>query len=113
MVAKGHSPADIQEIAKQAGHASASRAQTPGEHIVQLLQAERLVECFESDAWGAPADIETFISIANTACEASFIPMPALTPQSIDAVRTRIAEFQSIWLVAMVGHVAEFQWEEP
>lgn len=112
MVAKGHSPEDIQEIAKQAGHASASRAQTPDEHIVQLLQAERLVECFESDAWGTPADAETFISIAETACEASFVPMPALTPQSIEAVRTRIAAFQSIWSVAKAGHVAEFQWDE-
>ena len=113
LVAKGHSPTDIQEIAKQAGHASASRARTPDEHIVQLLQAERLVECFESDAWGAPTDTETFISIAATACEASFIPMPALTPQSIEAVRTRIADFLSIWSVAKAGHVAKFQWDEP
>jgi hypothetical protein len=70
------------------------------------------VECFESDAWGAPADAETFISIAKTACEASFIPMPTLTPQSIEAVRARIAAFQAIWSVAKAGHVAEFHWDE-
>lgn len=112
LVADGHSPSAIQDIAKRAGHASASRAQMPEEHVVQLLQAERLVECFESDAWGTPADAETFIAIASAACEASFVPMPALTPQSVQALRARIADFQSDWSVATVGHVAEFHWEE-
>ena len=111
-VARGISPADIQEIAKNAGHSSASRAGVPDGHIVQLLQAERLVECFEADAWGAPADAATLIAIASTACETSHVPLPPLTPATVHSIRTQISNFQAEWTVALEGHVAEFIWEE-
>jgi hypothetical protein len=84
----------------------------PETHIVQLLQAERLVECFEADAWGEAADAETFIEIATAACEASHVPMPELTPSYVESLRAQIAAFQEIWVAAPIGHVAEFNWEE-
>lgn len=111
-VARGNSPADIQVIAKNAGHASASRARLPEAHIVQLLQAERLVECFEADAWGAPSDSATFIAIATAAYETSMVSLPPLTCASVEAIRGQIAAFQAKWVVAPIGHVAEFNWEE-
>lgn len=111
-VARGNSPTDIQAIAKEAGHASASRSRVPETHIVQLLQAERLVECFEADAWGETADAETFIEIAAAACEASHVPLPELTPSYVESLRAQIAAFQEIWVAAPIGHVAEFNWEE-
>lgn len=111
-VARGNSPADIQALAKDAGHASASRAGLPDAHVVQLLQAERVVECFEADAWGVPADAATFIEIATAACEASHVPLPILTPASVASVRTKIAAFQAEWVAAPIGHMAEFHWEE-
>jgi len=49
MIAKGCGFEEIQTIAKNAGHASAARAGKPEQHIVELLQAERLVECFEAE----------------------------------------------------------------
>ncbi len=110
--ARGNDPADIQTIAKNAGHASASRSRLPETHIVQLLQAERLVECFEADAWGETADAETFIEIAAAACEASHVPLPELTPSYVESLRAQIAAFQEIWVAAPIGHVAEFNWEE-
>ena len=100
-VARGNSPTDI-----------ASRSHVPEPHIVQLLQAERLVECFEADAWGGTADAETFIEIAAAACEASHVPMPELTPSYVESLRAQIAAFQEIWVAAPIGHVAEFNWEE-
>lgn len=47
------------ELAKAAGHASASRARVPVNSIVELLQAERLVECFEAELWGGASDGDT------------------------------------------------------
>jgi hypothetical protein len=111
-MARGNNPADIQAIAKNAGHASASRPRLPDAHIVQLLQAERLVECFEADAWGTSANAETFIEIATAACEASHVPLPLLTPDCVTSVRAQIAAFQAKWVAAPIGYVAEFNWEE-
>ena len=54
MIAKGSDFEEIQTIAKNAGHASAARAGQPEQHIVELLQAERLVECFEAEQWAPP-----------------------------------------------------------
>lgn len=112
MIAQGHGFDDIQEIAKNAGHASASRAGIPEAHIVELLQAERLVECFEADQWGAPSDDATFIAIAHAACERSNVPLPAQLANELDTLRRQIASFQAIWSAAHASHVVEFEWEE-
>lgn len=103
MVASGTDPAAIQEIAKAAGHASAKRAQIPDSSIVELLQAERIVECFEADFWGAPADGDTFRGVAEAACSQSFVPTPMLSDETISAIRARIAEFAKAWIAAPVG----------
>lgn len=110
MIAEGVAPGDIQEIAKAGGHASASRAETPSAAIVELIQAERIVECFEADFWGAPADNETFREIASVACAHSFVPCPALADDAIAAIRARIAAFAKDWTAAPVGQRFEFDW---
>src|SRR5437016_10106782 len=60
MVASGRHPEEIQDVAKAAGHASASRASAPDPSIVPIVQAERIVECFEADLWGGGGDSQTF-----------------------------------------------------
>ena len=112
MIASGHGFEDIQNIAKNAGHASASRAEKPDAEIIELLQAERLVECFEVDQWGAPSDAATFIVIATEACERSHVPLPPQLSGQFDTLRSRIANFQASWGAAHVPHVVEFEWEE-
>lgn len=112
MIARGHAFDDIQIIAKNAGHASASRAGKPDAEIVELLQAERLVECFEADQWGGPSDAPTFMAIATAACERSQVPLPSALFRQFDTLRSRIAKFQAIWSVAPVSHVFQFEWEE-
>lgn len=112
MIAKGRNFDDIQNIAKNGGHASASRAGTPDDDIVELLQAERLVECLESDQWGGPSDSATFMAIAKVACERSQVRLPSQLSGQLDTLRSRIAEFQAIWSAAPVSHVFEFEWKE-
>ncbi len=113
MVAGGHHPEAISGIAKAAGHASANRACLPEPAIVELLQAERLVECFEADLWsscaGDPAD---FIKVAETACAASHVAPPRLTLELVRQVSTDLRAFAAEWQTAPLGHVARFVWEE-
>jgi hypothetical protein len=113
MVADGVDPGQIQEIAKAAGHASAKRAQIPDPSIVELIQAERIVECFEADLWGAPTDCDTFRSVADAACSESFVPTPALSDDSILAIRDQIAEFAKQWIAAPVGTRFDLRYHAP
>ncbi|MGD9814578.1 MAG: hypothetical protein AB7Q23_14520 [Hyphomonadaceae bacterium] len=110
MIADGAAPAEIQEIAKAGGHASAARAQIPAPEIVELIQAERLVECFEADLWGAPADGDTFRGVAAAACAHSLVPCPVLADERIVATRKRIADFARAWMAAPLGAQFSFQW---
>ena len=103
MVAAGVDPGEIQKIAKAAGHPSAKRAQIPDQSIIELLQAERIVECFEADFWGAPADCNTFRSVADVACSASFVPTPTLSDDTILAIREQVARFAEKWIDAPPG----------
>ena len=110
MIAEGVAPAEIQEIAKAGGHASASRAEVPTAEIVELIQAERIVECFEADFWGAPADNETFREIAAVACAHAFVPCPTLDDDAIACVRANIAAFAKEWMAAPAGKRFDLVW---
>lgn len=110
MVAGGADPSDIQEIAKAAGHASAGRARPPEPHIVELIQAERLVECFEAELWSPGADVETFRGVAAAACAASHVPCPDLPQSVVDTIRMRIGAFAVAWRALPDGRSMTFQW---
>lgn len=111
MVSEGRDPSEIQEIAKAAGHASSTRARVPDADIVELLQAERLVECFEADLWGGPGDCDTFRSVAEAACGSSHIPMPVLSDERIGEVRLLISNFSRKWSAAPVGSKFEMRYD--
>lgn len=110
MVAEGTAPIEIQEMAKRGGHASASRPQSPAPEIVELIQAERLVECFEADLWSGTADNETFRDVASAACAHSFVPCPLLDDVMINNVRGQVAAFAKSWTAAPVGASFAFRW---
>lgn len=112
MVVEGVDPVELQEIAKAAGHASSMRAKPPEPHIVELIQAERLVECFEAELWSPGADAATLRDVAETACAASHVPCPILPDTVIDAIRTRIAAFAGEWRALKEGQRMEFRWPE-
>lgn len=108
MVARGRDPAEIAEIAKAAGHASAKRAQVPEPHIVELLQAERIVECFEADMWGGPAADDMLLETIAVACDYSHIPVPPMDGGTISAIRSDLAAMGAQWAA---GRIA-FHWED-
>jgi hypothetical protein len=111
MVAAGRHPEEIGAIAKAAGHASASRAEVPDAAIVELLQAERLVECFEADLWGGGSNAADFLALAETACETSHVPLPQFKCQNIESVRDALGQFARTWIAAPDGHQVSLDWE--
>lgn len=111
-VAAGLHPEAIAEMAKAAGHASATRARVPDAEIVGLIQAERLVECFEATLWSPdPVDPADFRSVAEAACAASHVALPAIDDARIGGVSAEIAAFARGWMAAPRGHVAHLVWE--
>lgn len=114
MVAGGHHPEELAEIAKAAGHASASRAAVPDAQIVELLQAERIVECFEADLWsGGTTDEAELLELAATACATSHVIVPEVPQGAVARVRNELNAFARDWMVAGEGHVATLEWELP
>ena len=112
MVAGGRHPEEIAGIAKAAGHASAARNTVPDASIVELLQAERIVECFEADQWsGSSGAVEDLIAMADVACNSSHVPLPVMGAAQVAAIRGDILSFASEWMAAPLGHVARFDWE--
>ncbi|MFM1960080.1 MAG: hypothetical protein RL588_1597 [Pseudomonadota bacterium] len=111
LVAEGLSPDDIQALATTGGHASAARAGTPDPGIVQLLQAERLVEIFEADLWGGgQGDEADLISLAGTACAQSHVPPPPVPEGAVAQVRADLAAFARTWTALPRGGEVELEW---
>ena len=111
MVGEGRHPEELAELAKLGGHASAKRASAPDDGIIELLQAERLVEVFEADLWsGSHSDECALLDLGHTACSYSHVPLPDVAEGSIETIQFAIAEFAEGWTPAPFGHVAEFSW---
>ena len=110
LIAAGRHPEEIAALAKAQGHASAARATVPGAAIVQLLQAERLVECFEAQLWSHAEPDAAFFDVARVACETSHVPLPAITLAQCRAVMAEIFAFARTWMAAPVGHAATLEW---
>ena len=110
LIAEGRHPEEIAALAKAQGHASAARAQVPGADIVQLLQAERLVECFEAQLWAHAAPDAAFIDVARVACESSHVPLPPISLDQCGVVMGEIFDFARSWMAAPVGYGATLEW---
>jgi len=111
LVESGHHPAEVQDIAKAAGHASAKRAQVPSPDFVDAIQAERIVEAFEADHWsGGTGDPAGIISMAHAGCEQSLVPLPPMDEPAVDRIRSRIADFSSRWTVLAPGEAIALEW---
>lgn len=110
LVAGGLQPDEVGAMAKAAGHASAARPRTPEASIVMAIQAERLVECFEADLWGAGCDTQTFRDTLEVACEQSFVPTPEIDDQGVARIRRRLEDFRQQWLALKPGQTCELKW---
>lgn len=109
-IAKGHAPEEIADIAKQGGHPSASRPTAPHASIVQLLQAERIVECFEAEIWSEATEFETFIDVLCAACGHSQIAVPDLTEEDLKVIRNQISELSVKWRELSIGQKLDLKW---
>ena len=111
-VARGRHPEEIATLAAQAGHPSAKRAREPDAAIVEMIQAERLVECFEAEIWGGPAAIDVLQSVADAAMAQSKVPAVALPPAAVARIREDLAAFAASWRALGAGESFGFDWPE-
>jgi len=110
LIAGGLHPDAVQDRAKAAGHASAKRAGVPDASIVQLLQAERLVECFEAMLWSGECDAPSLREVALAGCKASHVPLPEMSDADILAIAARVFALRDEWIPAAPGHRWAFEW---
>jgi hypothetical protein len=110
-VASGRNPDEIAGIAKAAGHASASRAAVPDPAIVEMIQAERAVECFEADLWsGSEGDVQTLREVIAAGCAQSLVPAPALSEALIAQVRRQLRDLREQWATKPPGDRITLEW---
>ncbi len=112
LMAGGMAPEAVQELAAAGGHASAKRASAPDPAIVELVQAERLVECFEAASWSGGADDAAIMAMAEPAWAASHVPPPAGVPERLGRVRAALDAFLEEWRALPEGGALELEWPE-
>ena len=111
MVGEGRHPEELAELAKLGGHASAKRATEPDAGIIQLLQAERLVEVFEADLWsGSSSDEAALLELGRTACDYAHVAMPEVSEGAIGRIREAIARFAADWQSVPAGQTIQLTW---
>ncbi len=109
-VAGGMAPDDVQTMALAGGHASAKRAGVPDAGLVQLIQAERLVECFEAASWGGGADDASIMAMAEPGWAAGHVPPPEGVPDKLGAIRAGLDPFLAAWEALPEGGALTLDW---
>lgn len=112
LVAGGMAPDEVQLLALAGGHASAKRAGVPDVGIAQLIQAERLVECFEAASWGGGADDEGLMAMAEPGWAAGHVPPPEGVPERLGAIRADLDPFLAAWSALPEGGALTLEWPE-
>lgn len=110
LVASGMEPDAVQALAAAGGHASAKRAEEPDPAIVPLLQAERLVECFEAASWSGGADDAMIMAMAEPAWASSLVPPPEGVPEKLGAIRDALDDFLDQWRDAPENAAFALTW---
>jgi hypothetical protein len=111
MVAGGRHPDEVAAVAKAGGHASASRAAVPDEAIIQLVQAERAVECFEADLWsGSGTSPQTIRDTVAAGCAQSLVPALEITDEAINNIRLSLTDLAKRWSSAAPGERLVLEW---
>jgi class 3 adenylate cyclase len=77
-----------------------------------MIQAERLVECFEAEIWGGPGDLTVLRSVADAAMTQSCVPAVALAADAVARIRADLAAFTSTWRAMNPGETMRFDWPE-
>lgn len=110
-VAAGRHPQEVAEFAKVGGHASAKRASVPDCSIVRLVQAERIVECFEADLWsGGATNPATIRDVIAAGCAQSLVPSIDVSDEAIASIRSSLADLGRRWPSAKAGECLVLEW---
>jgi hypothetical protein len=112
LVAGGMDPQAVGLMAADAGHASAKRARVPDAHIVELLQAERLVECFEAESWSGGSDDAGIMAMAEPGWAASHVAAPDGVRAHLGAIRSNLAEFSESWRRLSPREAITLEWKD-
>lgn len=112
LLARGMEPGAVQALALAGGHASAKRAAVPDPAIVELVQAERLVECFEAASWGGGADDAAIMAMTEPAWASSHVPPPAGVPEKLGTIRTALDAFLDQWRAAPEHAALALEWPD-
>jgi len=110
LVAGGMAPDEVQALALAGGHASAKRAQVPDVGLVQLIQAERLVECFEAASWGGGADDASILDMADPGWALGHVPPPEGVAERLGAIRASLDPFLAAWAALPEGGTLTLEW---
>ena len=111
MVAAGRHPDEVQEIARAGGHASAKRAAVPQSSIVRLVQAERVVECFEADLWsGSSTSPDTIRDAVAAGCAQSQVPPIQISDEAIAAIQSSLSDLAKRWPQSAPGERLVLDW---
>jgi hypothetical protein len=110
LVAGGMDPAEVGALAAAGGHASTQRAGVPNAGIVELLQAERLVECFEAESWSAGQDDDGIRLMAEAGWSASHVPALPLEAEALARIRGSIESFAAEWAATSPGKTLQRIW---
>lgn len=109
-IAEGLHPDEVQDRAKAGGHASAKRATPPDGAIIQLLQAERIVEAVEAALWSRSNDLDGIRDMAFVGCDASHLPCPELPDAALARIMADVGALFEDWVPAPIGHRFQFGW---
>lgn len=112
LVEGGRHPDEVQDLAKAAGHSSASRAVAPDPSFIPVIQAERIVECFEADLWGDGGNGDSLRDMVRAGCEQSHVPDFPMSDAAIDSVRKQLADFRDRWVALDTGGMLSLTWHE-
>lgn len=111
LVSAGMDPAEVGALAAAGGHASAKRAEVPDGGIVELLQAERLVECFEAESWSGGADDAGILAMAEPGWRSSHVPPPAMADGALGNIRDNLRAFSADWAAMATGGTSTLEWD--
>ena len=109
-LANGMQPDEIAVLVKTSGHASAARAAPPNSTIVELLTAERIVECFEALLWSESTDFDAFLAMLYAGCVQSRIGVPHVNRYDFDRVCSAMTSHRHQWEQLPLGGQLELQW---
>ena len=109
----GAHPEALAELARMGGHASAKRASVPDPAIAQMVQSERMVECFEADLWSGGGARDGIRHMAEAGWAQSCVEPLPLSDDDIDAIRADIAAFGESWRAMPPGESVTLDWAVP